>query len=228
MLRALRQVGVVSLALELRAALREPWTCSAKAVGCAFQSSEDPWSYETNPTERERFRDQTDLLDAVRGGEMFRSGLEIGCAAGLYTEILAQRCKLLLALDISPIALEIARRRCNCTGRVQFNTFDLRLEQMPGTFDLIVLAGVLEYFNRPATLFRIRQKLAAALEPGGYLLVESTRRRQLEDSWWGRRLIRGKWINVFIGQHPLLSVEGSVLTNSYAITLCRRIERNPA
>jgi SAM-dependent methyltransferase len=167
------------------------------------------------------------LLDAVRKGEMFRTGLEIGCAGGLFTEILAQRCKMLLVLDISPVALGIARRRCQRTGWVRFKTFDLRVEDIPGTFDLIIVAGVLEYFSRPATFFQIRQKIVDALEPGGYLLMESTRRRPLEDSWWGRRLIRGKWINVFIGQHPSLSVKDEVITDAFAITLFQKIERNP-
>jgi SAM-dependent methyltransferase len=193
-----------------------------EAISRPFRDSEDPWSYERNPVERERFRDQTELLDSVRGTEVFGSVLEIGCAGGVYTEILSQRCKSLLALDLSPAALEIAQRRCEPIDWVRFERFDLRLEQIPGKFDLVVVAGVLEYFNRQATMRHVRQKLVEALKPGGYLLVETTRRKQLENSWWGRWLRRGRWINEFVGKHPFVSIDRSVLTDSYAITLYRK------
>jgi SAM-dependent methyltransferase len=213
--------------LELRATLREPLTSGPRAVSRDFARNKDPWNYETNPTERRRFQDQTKLLDAVPNAGVFRAGLEIGCAAGLYTEVLAQRCESLLVLDISPVALELARQRRKWSNCVKFKSFDLRMDEIPGTFDLIVLAGVLEYFNRPGTLFRVREKLIGALKPGGYLLVETTRRPVLENTWWGRRLIRGRWINQFISQHPALSAVTVLDTEYYAIALCHKAGPKP-
>jgi SAM-dependent methyltransferase len=219
-LHKLRQIGVVSLVVELRATLNEPFTSNPKV----FAKNKDHLNYKTNPTERRRFQDQTRLLDAVRNGGMFRAGLEIGCGAGVYTEVLTQRCESMLVLDISPFALDLARKRRQWSNRVQFGTFDLRKDEIQGTFDLIILAGVLEYFNRPSTLFRVREKLVNALKPGGYLLVETTRRPVLENTWWGRRLIRGQWINWFMSQHPSLSSLASRDTEAYAISLYRRAD----
>ena len=213
------------LAIELRRALREPQTTTLKIVDNDFATGRDPWNYEASPLEQTRFSDQTAIIDKVREGLLFPFGLEIGCAEGLYTEVLAARCESLLVLDLSPTALERAQRRRRWSVRVRFAAFDLQHEPIPGTQDLIVVAGVLEYFQRPATLFKIREKLVAALRPGGYILVETTRvNRVVEDSWWGKRLIRGKWINVFISNHPSVAVIHSVATESYCITICRKAE----
>lgn len=222
LLHKMRQMGIVSLVVELRAALREPSSSSSKAVSRDFAKNNDPWNYETNPTEQQRFEDQTRLINIIRNGKMFRTGLEIGCAGGYYTVTLAELCESLLVLDISPVALDLARQRCNWSNRVQFGIFDLRMDAIPGKFDLIIVAGVLEYFNRPGTLVRVREKIVSALNPEGLLLVETTRRPQLENSWWGRRLIRGRWINQCISQHPSLCTISSLETESYAIGLYRR------
>ncbi len=224
----LRDVSVlrstVYLGQALSASWREPFSCSPSTVDRHLSQHDDPWDYETNPTEWQRFEDQTELIDRVAQGHKFASGLEIGCAEGLYTELVAERCESLLVLDISQAALAKTRKRRQWTERVQFGVFDLRLETIPGTFDLIVVAGVLEYYSRRRTFLRVREKLAAALKPEGYLLVETTRRYFIiENSWWAPYLIRGKWINEFVSRHPSLRVVSSTVTDSFAITLYQKI-----
>jgi len=231
--RLLRKVGFLRsglyLAIEVRRSLREPWASSLGTVDRDFAERNDPWRYETNPLEQARFLKQTELLDDVRKGQLFESGLEIGCAEGLYSEILAERCESLLVLDLSPTALARAQSRRRWSERVRFGAFDLRSEVVPGTFDLIIVAGVLEYFSRPSTLFRIREKLTAALRPNGYLLVETTRVNPIvENAWWGRRLIRGKWISALFSEHPSLTVISSVMTDSCSMILCRKLESSRA
>jgi len=217
------------LSLEIFRTLREPRTSSLGMVDRDLARRCDPWNYETNPLEQARFSTQTALLDEVQGDRLFPLGLEIGCAEGLYTEILAERCESLLVLDLSPTALARTQSRRRWSEKVRFGAFDLRSGAIPGTFDLIIVAGVLEYFYRRSTLLRVREKLAAALRPNGYLLVESTRANPIvESAWWGRRLIRGKWINVLISKHPSLGIVSSAITDSYAITLCRRTEEGSA
>jgi cyclopropane fatty-acyl-phospholipid synthase-like methyltransferase len=225
--RLLRKVGFLRsglyLAIEMLTTLRERRTTSLEVVDGDLARCNDPWKYETNPLEQQRFLKQTELLDEVRGDRLFQFGLEIGCAEGLYTEVLAQRCESLLVLDLSPTALARTQSRRRWSERVRFGAFDLRSEAIPGTFDLIVVAGVLEYFSRPSTFLRIRERLTAALRPNGYLMVESTRVNPVvENAWWGRRLIRGKWINAFISEHPSLAIISSAITDSYSITLCRK------
>jgi SAM-dependent methyltransferase len=214
------------LIIELWRTFRESQTTAPEIFDSIFSAQKDPWMYETNPLENARFLEETAMLDRVREGRLFPSGLEIGCAEGLYTEVLAARCASLLALDFSPTALLRAQNRRQWSERVRFGAFDMRHEPIPGSgnYDLIVLTGVLEYFPRSKTLFKIREKVVAALRVSGYLLVETTRANPVvEDSWWGRRLIRGRWINVFITNHPSLAVVQSTTKESYCITLCQKI-----
>lgn len=214
------------LTIELHSSWREPRRSGRVAVDRDLAQRRDPWRYETSPQELERFRNQTDMIDAECDGRHFRKGLEIGCAEGKFTEVLAQRCDSLVVLDISPTALRRASERQRWPAGVTFAPFDLRSDAVPGRFDLIVVAGVLEYFSRRTTMATVRTKLAGALEPGGYLLVESTRANPVvEQSWWGRLLVRGKWINEYISREPSLEVVTARIVGDFAITLCRKTGR---
>jgi 2-polyprenyl-3-methyl-5-hydroxy-6-metoxy-1,4-benzoquinol methylase len=197
-----------------------------ETVDQELKEQKDPWKYETNPAEKMRFAQQAELLDVARKERLFPSALEIGCAEGIFTEVMADRCESLLVLDISATALARTQSRREWAGSVRFGAFDLLNDAIPGTFDLIVVAGVLEYFNRPSTFSKMREKLAAALKPNGYLLVETTRASSIvEDSWWGKRLIRGKWINDFISKHPSLTIASSSIGDCFVVTLLQKTER---
>lgn len=211
------------LAIELRETLRTPREASLEGTDAVFIERIDPWRYETDALEQKRFALQTALLDKVREDQPFTSGLEIGCAEGLFTEVMADRCASLLVLDLSPTALARTRERRRWSNAVRFKEFDLRDGAIPGQFDLIVIAGVLEYFTKRKTFVEVRNKLCAALRPNGYLLVETTRKNPVtEEAWFGKAMIRGKWVNWFIAQHPSLSTASDVLTEKFAITLLRK------
>ena len=171
-------------------------------------AQEDPWRHGTNPRERQRYGGELAMLDAVRGGGRFQSALEIGCSEGLFTQLLAERCDSLLAVDISAVALERARRRREWGERVRFSEFDIRVDPLPETFDLIVVVHVLEYIRNPRYLRKARKKLVDALRPGGFLLVGSVKNEVLtERAWWSRYLLRGgKQINAFMAADPALKV----------------------
>jgi len=225
--RLLKRVSLLRsgyyLAIELRETWREAHNSDIEAIEGDFKGTIDPWNYETSSMERERFTKQTELLDAVRGDRVFTSGLEIGCAEGLYTEVIAARCKTLQVLDFSPTALERTQRRREWPDAVRFDTFDVRNDRIPGTYDLIVIAGVLEYFSRPSTFYKVRANLCAALRSGGIMLLETTRVNPVvEDAWWSRFLIRGKWINSFVSEGPGLTLISSASTEDYVISIFRK------
>jgi len=225
--RGLRGVALLRegryLSSELLRSLCEKRSSAQPAVDRPFRSGVDPWAYLTSALEAERLNRQTEILDRVRASSLFRSALEVGCAEGAYTTALSPRCDAVLALDLSPTALARARQRLSGRGNVQFQERDLRGEALRDSFDLIVAAGVLEYFRRRSTFRHVRANLVDALTPGGYLLVESTRAHPLtEKSWWGRYLIRGKWINAFMAEHRELVVVENVTSDWYVITLFQR------
>jgi SAM-dependent methyltransferase len=157
------------------------------------------------------------MLDAVRGQSRFRRAFEIGCAEGGFTEILESRCESVLAVDLSPVAVARASSRRLWDDRVRFRAWDLRLDPLPGAFDLIVLCGVLELLYRPSALRSVWARLVDALDPGGCLLLQTTYANPVvERAWWGRYFLRGKWIDAYARRHPALEVVATQ-TASYCI-----------
>jgi hypothetical protein len=82
----------------------------------------------------QRFAAATEMLSGI--GRNFQRGLEIGCAQDAMTEWLAPLCELLLAVDFVPVALERARARCQGSN-ISFTRWDLKVDPVPGQFDLI-------------------------------------------------------------------------------------------
>jgi 2-polyprenyl-3-methyl-5-hydroxy-6-metoxy-1,4-benzoquinol methylase len=173
-----------------------------------FESHEDPWDYATAPYQVDRIRREVGMLDAVRGAHRFGAALEVGCAEGLFTEELVPLCDSLLAADISSVALARAGRRLQGCERVQFVKWDLRVDPVPGTYDLIVIIHALEYVRNPLHIRQARTKLVNSLHPGGYLLMGTMMIGEIyENAWWSRFFLRsGKRINNFFAAHPSLKV----------------------
>jgi 2-polyprenyl-3-methyl-5-hydroxy-6-metoxy-1,4-benzoquinol methylase len=196
------------LSLAIREALRDSPARGQAELDHEFEPREDPWNYETVSYQRDRIGREVEMLDAVRGTARFGKALEVGCAEGLFTEMLAARCESLLALDISPVALTRARRRLQRQENVRFARWDLRIDSVPDTYDLIVVVHALEYVRNPIYIHRARTKLVNCLRPGGHLLVGTMKVAEIyENAWWGRYCLRsGKRINRFFAEHPALKV----------------------
>lgn len=169
-----------------------------------FEPREDPWDYATISCQQHRIRGELEMLDAVHGTAPFAHALEVGCAEGIFTELLAPRCDSLTALDISTVALARARQRLHACERVHFAHWDLRVDTLSDTYDLIVIIHALEYIRNPVYIRRARAKLVKALRPGGYLLVGTMKVAEIyEKAWWGKYFLRsGKRINDFFAEHP--------------------------
>jgi hypothetical protein len=128
-----------------------------------------------------------------------------------------------LAVDLSPVVLERAKNRRKWTN-VEFQAFDLRSDALPGFFDLIVVASVLETFYRPADLHAAREKLIAAMLPGSYLLIGNVRGNEFfEQARWTKWLIRGgKRISEFFGCDDRLKLIAQKSDDLYIDSLFRR------
>jgi 2-polyprenyl-3-methyl-5-hydroxy-6-metoxy-1,4-benzoquinol methylase len=169
-----------------------------------YRSQVDPYGF-SREAEQMRFRCACRMLDAVMLGRRFQYALEIGCAEGMFTIELANRCNSVFAVDISSIALERARQRCRAAKNIEFGEWDLRTGKLERSYDLIVATGVLEYLSRPRDLRDVCQRLVEALHLGGYLLVGTTiQDDDIERSWVARWLSLGANINSLVGQHPSL------------------------
>lgn len=191
-----------------------------------FTARTDPWNYEVTSFEFEKFQAAIELLDGVRNDACFERAWEIGCAEGVLTARLAQMCEQLSAADFIPLALERARVRCRESSNISFTKWDLKSDPAPGPFDLIVIIDVLASFGGRRDIRRARDKVVSALAPGGYLLygdcLGEPPRRRIQDSRWGRLLLRGpRNIYRFVAAHPALAEVARRETPMHLLALFR-------
>lgn len=125
----------------------------------------DPWSYESE-YETDKYRRTLELLN----DQTFGTGLELACAEGRFTRMLAPLVEHLTAADISHSALERAQERCKEFDHVDFLQLDFFNKEIVGQFDLIVCSEVLYYASGEGNLENIFRKIATALKPGGVFL----------------------------------------------------------
>ena len=130
-----------------------------------FAQSADPWAYET-PYEQTKY-EQT--LQLIPNGKI-RRALELACAEGRFTRLLAPRVERLIAADFSQVALQRAEAVASAAN-VQFQLLDLAHDDLPGPLDLIVCSEVLYYLGSLEALTAVGQRLAGALNPGGHLVL---------------------------------------------------------
>lgn len=126
----------------------------------------DPWNY-GGEYERRKYGHTLELMPDEPVGR----ALEIGCAEGMFTELLAGRVASLLAVDISEVALERARARCAGMGNVGFAQHDIAQGLIGGGYDLVVCSEVLYYLADHAAVERFARQVSQALRPGGQVLL---------------------------------------------------------
>ncbi len=129
-------------------------------------AEEDPWDYGDSAYESWKFDQTLSLLPARR----FARALELGCAEGHLTARLAPLVGELIAVDISPTAIERARRRCAGLVNVQCQVLNLATDALPTQLDLILCSEMLFYLPL-ALLHEVAPKIAASLKSGGHLLL---------------------------------------------------------
>jgi ABC-2 type transport system ATP-binding protein len=93
--------------------------------------------------------------------------VEFGCGTGFYTEVLARKADTLLATDISPRMLDVAKRRVNAPN-VTFQAEDCqRTSFSDGAFDTAFMSLVI-HFTVPEDAVAEMHRI---LQPGGTLIV---------------------------------------------------------
>jgi SAM-dependent methyltransferase len=109
--------------------------------------------------------------------------LDVGCGAGRYTELLAEHCTDVLAIDPAPAMIELARRRRtrpNVTYQVR-GLFDVQPVH-DGLFDTVFAFSCVLHIGSPA---RVLRQLRSLVAPGGRLLVVEPERPATwsQDGW---------------------------------------------
>ena len=129
--------------------------------------------HELNPTRLSYVRSRC----ALRGAAV----LDVGCGAGLLSEALAGEGAEVVALDLAPELIEIAKLHLlESQAQRPMLRVDYRLQsvesiatQFAGTFDAITCMEMLEHVPDPASVVRA---CASLLKPGGRLFVSTLNR----------------------------------------------------
>jgi 2-polyprenyl-3-methyl-5-hydroxy-6-metoxy-1,4-benzoquinol methylase len=94
--------------------------------------------------------------------------LEIGCGAGEFSRRLSQQSKHVLALDLSPEMIRIAKARSTAQRNIDYQIADVLQWDFPAAhFDCIASIATLHHLPLEDMLLKMKQ----ALKPGGTLLV---------------------------------------------------------
>jgi SAM-dependent methyltransferase len=205
----------------MRQMVSDEWRNSS-VLDRLFEEHPDPW-HSTRQLDRERVSITLALLDAGQRTR-FSNALELACAEGIFTAMLAPRCERVYAVDYSTVALARAAERLRDVPGVRFARLDIRHDPIDGKFDLVLAMGVLTYLVRPWEVRRACDKLINALEPGGLLLFSDTRQsRVFETAWWGRLALRGgEQIRRMLSAHPKLILESVADTDTHVFAVLRR------
>jgi len=186
-----------------------------------YFATEDPWNYHS-PYEREKYERQLALLPDGR----IERALELACAEGHFTRLLAPRVGHLSASDISAVAVARARQRCKEQDNIEFSVLDLSADALPAGIDLIFCSEVLYYLHDLKELRRVAVKLADALAPGGslvsahaFVLRDDMERTAFDwNNSFGARTIAETFAKT-----PGLALERSLQTDLYRIDRFRRL-----
>jgi SAM-dependent methyltransferase len=95
--------------------------------------------------------------------------LEIGCGTGSFTSLLAAQGHSVVALDLNPDYVEIARRRTANQDRVVIRCADATRVSWEPRFDAVIMLDVLEHIEADIDLLK---RLRVALKPNGVLVLK--------------------------------------------------------
>jgi len=117
---------------------------------------------------------------------------DLGAGEGLLSELLARRCKKVIAVDNSErmVAFGVTKARKNNLKNLEFRLGDLQNPPIePVSVDLVILSQALHHAEEPASALGSAFKL---LKPGGQIMILDLARHQFEkahelygDRWLG-------------------------------------------
>ena len=116
---------------------------------------------------------------------------DLGSGEGLLSELLARRCKKVIAVDNSEkiVAFGAAKAKKNGLKNLEFRLGDLQNPPVEaGTMDLVILSQALHHAEDPASALGSAQKL---LKPHGQILILDLLKHNFEKA---RELYGDRWL----------------------------------
>ena len=131
-----------------------------------YAARPDPWRLASSDYERAKYAATLAALPRHR----YARALEIGCAIGVLTQALGDRCDDLLAIEPVDNALAEARRRNAASPWIRFASLFVPGQWPDGAFDLVVLSEVIDYLGE-ADVVALAEKVSASLLPGADVIL---------------------------------------------------------
>src|SRR5690348_11165812 len=96
------------------------------------------------------------------------NALEVGCGGGEFTRLLASRARSVIALDLSPEMIRLAKAYSSNYKNIEYRLCDVMQTSLPDAgFDCVVSIATLHHLPLEQAL----QKMKDALKPGGTLII---------------------------------------------------------
>jgi SAM-dependent methyltransferase len=130
----------------------------------------DPYQFKTSPFNAARMP----VMEAAVSDRRWKRALELAASQGDFTRLLLPLADRVTAVEISEVASARARQALGGAPNLEWVCEDLRSWEPEGTFDLIVLADVLYYLEKPLGRAEFERQFARVhswLAPGGRLLL---------------------------------------------------------
>jgi SAM-dependent methyltransferase len=131
-----------------------------------YRSDPDPWGY----TERRYERDKYLATLAACGSGPFGRALELGGSIGVFSALLAPRCRRLDVIDSAPTAVRQALKRLAAFPSANVILGEIPRELPDVRYDLVVASEVLYYLSVDALRATI-EALATRMRPGARLIA---------------------------------------------------------
>src|ERR1051325_1297997 len=105
--------------------------------------------------------------------------LEVGCGTGTFARLLAERAEKVLAIDLSPRMIRLAKERSRSHANIEFLEGDVMAQRFSDEqFDCVATLTTLHHLP----LEEILKKVRSALKPGGlFVCLDLYRRSTLTD-----------------------------------------------
>src|SRR5438046_3245071 len=116
---------------------------------------------------------------------------DLGSGEGLLSELLARRCKKVIAVDNSEkiVAFGAAKAKKNNLKNLEFRCGDLQAPPIDAdSVDLVILSQALHHAEEPGKAIAATHKI---LKPGGHLMVLDLARHQFAEA---RQLYGDRWL----------------------------------
>jgi SAM-dependent methyltransferase len=135
----------------------------------------DYWNLEGSAFEQAKYARQLQCI----GGRRYGKVLEIGCGGGSFTRMLGRVADRIVAIDVSPAAIDRAGSCGDEAGKIDYRVADV-MDFDPaadGPFDLVVMSETIYYLGWLYPLFDLAWlagRLFDATSDGGRLLMTNT------------------------------------------------------